>query len=101
MHIHPETHSGQPQEKHLLNVVDDLCHFIMHEMVNVRGKFFHEAQELAMENKYIGLREWHNQVHRAASSSIPREYGINMYSICTLMIYSNDILFLYNLILYA
>ena len=44
----------------------------MHEMVNVRGKFFHEAQELAMENKYIGLREWHNQVHRAASSRVPR-----------------------------
>jgi len=29
----------------------------MHEVVNMRGKVFHEAQDLAMEDKYIGLRE--------------------------------------------
>jgi hypothetical protein len=45
----------------------------MHEVVNVRGKFFHEAQDLATEDKYIGLREWDNQHHHAASSSVPRE----------------------------
>ena len=61
------------QEKQLLNVVDDLCRFIMHEVVNVRGKFFHELQDLATENKYIGLRQWENQQHRAATSSSPRE----------------------------
>ena len=27
-------------EQQVLNVVDDLCHFIMQEVVNVRGKFF-------------------------------------------------------------
>jgi hypothetical protein len=45
----------------------------MHEVVNVRGKFFHEAQDLATKDKYIGLREWDNQRHRAAFSSVPRE----------------------------
>jgi len=45
----------------------------MHEVVNARGKFFHEVQDLATEDKYIGLREWENQQHRAATSSGPRE----------------------------
>jgi len=45
----------------------------MHEAVNVRGKLFHEAQDLTTDEKYIGLREWENQLHRGASSSVPRE----------------------------
>ena len=73
MQIHPEAHGGRLHEKQLLDVVDDLCRFIMHEVVNVRGKYFQEAQDLATENKYIGLREWHNQEHRATSRSDPRE----------------------------
>ena len=73
MHIHPEEHDSQLNEQQLLNVVDDLCHFIMHEVVNVRGKFFYEVQDLATEDKYIGLREWENQQHRAATSRGPRE----------------------------
>ena len=60
-------------EQQLLNVVADLCHFIMHEVVNVRGKFFYEVQDLATEDKYIGLREWKNQQHHAATSRGPRE----------------------------
>ena len=47
--------------------------FIMHEVVNVRGRFFHESHDLAMNDKYIGLREWDNQLHRAATSSSPKE----------------------------
>lgn len=66
-------HNEQLHEKQLLNIVDDLCRFILHEVVNVRGKFFHEAQDLATDAKYIGLREWHNQQHRAATSSGPRK----------------------------
>ena len=73
MHIHPDKHGVQLHEKELLNVVNDLCLFIMHEVVNMRGKVFHEAQDLAMEDKYIGLREWDNQLHRVATSSGPRE----------------------------
>jgi hypothetical protein len=69
LQIHSEQNCVQLHEKQLLDVVDDLCHFIMHEVVNVRGKFFHKAQDFATEDKYIGLREW----DRAASSSIPRE----------------------------
>lgn len=66
-------HNEQLHEKQLLNIVADLCRFILHEVVNVRGKFFHEAQDLATDEKYIGLREWHNQRHRAATSSGPRK----------------------------
>jgi len=66
-------HNEQLHEKQLLNIVDDLCRFILREVVNVRGKFFHEAQDLATGEKYIGLREWHNQRHRAATSSGPRK----------------------------
>ena len=32
---------------------------------------------------------------------VPKEYNKNMYSMCTITMYSNDILFSYNLILYA
>ena len=73
MQIHPEAHGGRLHEKQLLDVVDDLCRFIMHEVVNVRGNFFHEVQDLATEDKYIRLRKWENQQHRAATSSGPRE----------------------------
>ena len=73
MQIHPDKHGVQLHEKELLNVVYDLCHFIMLEVVNMRGKFFHEAQDLATDDKYIGLHEWDNQLHRAATSSGPRE----------------------------
>ena len=73
MQIQLDKHGGQLHEKQLLNVVDDLCHFIMHEVVNARGKFFHEAHDLAKDDKYIGLREWDNQLHRAATSSGPKE----------------------------
>ena len=65
-------HDDYLHEKQLLNVVDDLSCFILHEVVNKKGKFFQEAQDLAMDDKYIGLREWHNQQHRAATSSGPR-----------------------------
>ena len=37
------------------------------------GQIFHKAQDLATDEKYIGLREWHNQWHRATNSSGPRE----------------------------
>jgi len=73
LQIHPEEHGSQLQEKQLLNVVDDLCRFIMHEVVNARGKFSDEVQDLATDDIYIGLREWENQQHRAATSSGPRE----------------------------
>ena len=64
MQIHPEKHGGQFHERQLLNVVDDLCHFILHEVVDVKDNFFNKRQELATHDKYISLREWHNQGHR-------------------------------------
>ena len=65
-------HDDYLHEKQLLNVVDDLSRFILHEVVNKKGKFFHEAQDLAMEDKCVGLREWENLQHSAASSSVRR-----------------------------
>ena len=56
-------HCGQLHEKQLLNVVDDLRRFILHEVVNVKGKFSDETQQLAMDDKYISLCEWHNYRH--------------------------------------
>ena len=38
MQDHPEKHGGLLHEKQLLNVVEDLCHFILHEVVNVKEK---------------------------------------------------------------
>ena len=39
------------------------CRFILHEVVNMKGNFFDETQDLARNDKYISLREWHNQGH--------------------------------------
>ena len=66
-------HDGRLHEKQLLDVVDDLCRFILREVINLRGKYFHEGQDLATEDKYIGLREWENQQHCAASSSVRKQ----------------------------
>ena len=73
MQIHPEQHKGQLNEKQLLNVVDDLCHFILHEVVNVRSKYFFHEQELEMDDKFISLHEWDKQAHHAGSNSVNRE----------------------------
>jgi hypothetical protein len=66
-------HKDQLHEKQLLNIVNDLCRFIMHEVINARGKYFYDAQELTTDPKYIGLCEWENQEHRVTTSSIRRE----------------------------
>ena len=63
MQIHSEKHQTRLHEPQLINVVNDLGHFIMHEVVNVRSKYFHNAQELAMDLKYIGHREWEKKEH--------------------------------------
>ena len=55
MQIHLEKHGGQLHKRQLLNVVDDLCRFIQHEVVNIKG-IFEERQELATDDKYISLR---------------------------------------------
>ena len=57
MQIHPEKYGCQLHERQLLNIVDDLCRFILHEVVNVKGKFFDETQDLATNDKYLSLRE--------------------------------------------
>jgi hypothetical protein len=54
----------------MLQVVVDLCHFIMHQVIHPRGIFFQQDYELAMDPKCIDLRERENQQHYASSSSV-------------------------------
>jgi hypothetical protein len=61
---------GPLHEKQLLEVVADLCRFIMHEVIHPEGTFFQKDHKLALDPKYISLRDWANQQHCAASSSI-------------------------------
>ena len=61
---------GQLQEKQLLEVVTNLCRFIMHEVINPKGTFYDKHSELATKTKYLGIREWENKKHRASSSSV-------------------------------
>jgi hypothetical protein len=61
---------GALHEKQLLEVIADLCRFIMHEMIHPEGIFFQKDYELATDPKYISLYDWANQKHSAASSSV-------------------------------
>ena len=60
------------QERHLLWIVDDLCRFILHEVVHIDGEFVHPKHELSLDPKYASLRQWENQKLRAGSTSISR-----------------------------
>jgi hypothetical protein len=59
---------GPLHEKQLLEVVADLCHFIMHEVIHPMGKFFSKDHKLATDSKYISLREWENEAPRPRGS---------------------------------
>jgi hypothetical protein len=61
---------GPLHEKQILKVVGDLCHFIMHEVIHPMGTYFYKDYELAMDYKYISLREWTNPQHITASSRV-------------------------------
>ena len=56
-----------PSPWETLNVAYSLCRSILYEVVNTRGKYIYDPQELAMDPKYIGL-EWDNQEHSAVST---------------------------------
>jgi len=66
----PPRNIGLLHERELLEVVADLCCFIMHEVINPKGTFCSKDHDLAMDHKYLGLREWENKKHRASSSSV-------------------------------
>jgi hypothetical protein len=57
LHIQPRRHEEQLHEQQLLNVVTDLCHFILHEVVYVREHFVHPEYELATDKIYEGLHQ--------------------------------------------
>ena len=68
-----ETHKGQLHEQQLLYVVDDLCRFILHEVVHIDGYFVHPEHELSTDSKYGSLHLWDNQQLRASYSSISQK----------------------------
>ncbi|KAJ1256030.1 hypothetical protein BS78_K101000 [Paspalum vaginatum] len=45
-------------KKDLMNIIADLCHFPMHEVINRRGTFFYHDSYLAQDDKYHPLIEW-------------------------------------------
>ena len=63
-------HQTQLHEQQLLNVVADLCRFILREVVHVAGHFIHPEHELTTDKKYESLRHWEAQHLRAGSSSV-------------------------------
>ena len=54
----------------LLFIVDDLCRFILHEVVRIDGEFVHPEHELSTDSKYASLRQWENQDLQAGSTSV-------------------------------
>ena len=66
-------HTGQLHEKQLLFIVDDLCRFILHEVVHIGGEFVHPVHELSTDPKYVSLRQWENQDLRAGSTSVSQQ----------------------------
>jgi len=65
-----ETHKGPLHEQQLLYVVDDLCRFILHDVVHIDEYFVHPEHKLSTDSKYRSLRQWDNQQLRAGYSSI-------------------------------
>ncbi|RCV07757.1 hypothetical protein SETIT_1G271400v2, partial [Setaria italica] len=50
--------SSRLHEQQILNIGADLCRFILREVVNLIGTYYHPEHELAQEDKYVSLREW-------------------------------------------
>ena len=44
-----------------------------------KGNFFYKHSVLAMETRYLGLREWENKKHHASASSVGKQEK-NMHS---------------------
>ena len=63
-------HKGPLHAQQLLFIVDDLCRFILHEVVHIAGEFVHPGHELSTDPKYASLRQWDNQALRASNSSV-------------------------------
>jgi len=64
-----ETHKNSLHEEQLLHVVDNLCRFILHEVVHIHGQFVHPEHELSTDPKYASLCQWDNQLLRAPHST--------------------------------
>ena len=64
------THECPLHEQQLLFIVDDLCRFILHEVVHIDGEFVHSEHELSTDQKYASLCQWENKDLRAGSTSV-------------------------------
>ena len=63
-------HNDPLHEQQLLFIVDDLCHFILHEVVHIGAEFVHPEHELSTDPKYASLCQWENQDLRTGSTSV-------------------------------
>ena len=80
MQDNPPRNQGQVHDRELLEIAADLCCFVMHEVINPREIFFfYKHSVLAMETRYLGLREWENKKHHASASSVGKQEK-NMHS---------------------
>ena len=79
------------RRQQLLFIVDDLCRFILHEVVNINGEFVHPEHELSTDPKYASLHHWENQELRAGTSSVTQRkwclYSTHFRDGCTLMMH--------------
>ena len=64
-----KTHKGPIHEQQLLHIVDDLCRFILHEVVHIDGEFVQIINRPKI-CKLASLRQWDNQALRASNSSV-------------------------------
>nr|TKW40885.1 hypothetical protein SEVIR_1G276100v2 [Setaria viridis] len=64
MVVRPRLCSSRLHEQQILNIGSDLCRFILREVVNLIGTYYHQEHELAQEDKYVSLCEWENQEYR-------------------------------------
>ena len=63
-------HNGPLHEQQLLFIVDDLCRFILHEVVHIGGEFVHPEHELSTNPKFASFCQWENQDLRGGTSSV-------------------------------
>ena len=48
-------HKGPLHEQQLLFIIDDLCHFILHEVVHIDGEFVHPEHELSADPEFASV----------------------------------------------
>ena len=81
------THEGPLHEQQLLFIVDNLCHFILHEVIHIDGEFVHPEHELSTD-----------QNMQASVSGTMKNFGpalvelLNVNDVCTIRTFMMSVL---------